>query len=96
MAYDSDIGPTGVDQCAAITLKYPGERVAQLMCGFCLEPPKEAVVIGTKGTLKLPARFWCPTKLETPSVSWCTNNAVVHCLFVKSLNVWQVIFQCTA
>ena len=62
--------PTGVDQCVAITLKYPGQRVAQLMCGTCLEPTKEAVVIGTKGTLKLPARFWCPTKLETPSVSY--------------------------
>ena len=71
--FDTDIATTGVDQCAVITLKYPGERVAQLLCGFCLEPTKEAVVIGTKGTLKLPAHFWCPTKLETPSVSRRNN-----------------------
>jgi hypothetical protein len=50
-------------------IRYSGERVAQLTCSINLELPKEAIVVGTKGTLKLPAPFWCPTKLETPSVS---------------------------
>ena len=40
-----------------------------MTCSINLELPKEAIVVGTKGTLKLPAPFWCPTKLETPSVS---------------------------
>ncbi len=61
--------PTGVDELAAVTLKYPGERVAQLTCTTCLALPNEAIVVGTKGMLKLPSPFWCPTKLETPSVS---------------------------
>lgn len=60
---------TGVDEFAAITLKYSGERVAQLACSINLVMPKEAVVIGSKGTLKLCPPFWCPTRLETPTVS---------------------------
>ena len=40
-----------------------------MTCSINLELPKEAIVIGIKGTLKLPVPFWCPTKLETPSVS---------------------------
>ena len=60
---------TGVDEVATITLKYPGHRVAQLMCSIAFDTPKEAVVLGTKGSLKLHSPFWCPTKLETPEVS---------------------------
>lgn len=59
----------GVDEFAAITLKYSGERVAQLSCSIGVDLVNEAVVIGTKGKLKLPYPFWCPTKLETPEVS---------------------------
>ena len=58
---------TGVDDFAAVTLKYSGERVAQLTCTIGLDLPNEAIVVGTKGTLKLPCPFWCPSKLETPT-----------------------------
>lgn len=58
-----------MDEFAAITLKYSGERVAQLSCSIGVDLVNEAVVIGTKGKLKLPYPFWCPTKLETPEVS---------------------------
>ena len=60
---------TGVDEVAAITLKYSGQRVAQLMCSLAYNTPNEAIVLGTKGQLKLPVPFWCPTKLDTPEVS---------------------------
>lgn len=59
----------GVDEFAAITLKYSGERVAQISCSIGVNLVSEAVVIGTKGKLKLPYPFWCSTKLETPDVS---------------------------
>ncbi len=60
---------TSVDECSAITLKYPGQRVAQLVCSTCLALPNEVIVVGTKGRLKVHAPFWCSTKLETPTVS---------------------------
>ena len=68
----------GVDEFAAITLKYSGERVAQLSCSIGVDLVNEAVVFGTKGQLKLPYPFWCSTKVETPTVSTsictCTNS----------------------
>ena len=60
------LADTGVDDFAAITLKYSGERVAQLTSSIGLDLPREAIVVGTKGTLKLPFPFWCPSKVETP------------------------------
>ena len=66
-----ELGQQFLSHCyyTIIIYRYSGERVAQLTCSINLELPKEAIVVGTKGTLKLPAPFWCPTKLETPSVS---------------------------
>ena len=67
--------------------RYSGERAAQLTCSINLELPKEAIVVGTKGTLKLPAPFWCPTKLETPSVS--VANTAYYLNLVYLLAKWK-------
>ena len=32
-------------------------------CGLSVGTPREALVVGTKGTARLPFPFWCPTKL---------------------------------
>ena len=61
------LADTGVDDFAAITLKYSGERVAQLTSSIGMTLKTEAVVVGTKGTLRLPFPFWCPSKVETPT-----------------------------
>jgi dihydrodiol dehydrogenase / D-xylose 1-dehydrogenase (NADP) len=61
---------TGVGEFACITLKYSGERVAQLSCSIGVDLSNDAVVYGTKGKLKLQSPFWCPTKLETAEVSF--------------------------
>lgn len=63
----------GVDEFAAIILKYSGQRVAQLSCSIGVKLSNEAVVTGTAGKLKLPYPFWCPTKLETSEVSMLIN-----------------------
>ena len=68
----------GVDEFAAVTLKYSGERVAQLTCSIGVDLVNEAVVFGTKGKLKLPYPFWCPTKLDTPNVSTCIGRLPYH------------------
>ena len=52
-----------------LCIRYRGERVAQLMCSIDLDTPGEAVVVGTKGSLKLPKPFYRSTKLETSTVS---------------------------
>lgn len=56
----------GTDELAAITLVYKGGRIAQLTCGTAYNLPIQAIVCGTKGEVKVPQTFWCPTKLETP------------------------------
>ena len=57
---------TGVDDLAVITLTYSGGRIAQLSCSISYDISCDAVVCGTKGELRLPHPFWCPTRLETP------------------------------
>lgn len=61
------LAETGVDEFAAITLKYSGERVAQLTSSIGLNLKMDAFVVGTKGTLRLPFPFWCPSNLVTPT-----------------------------
>ena len=58
--------PTGVDDLAAMTLTYSHGRIAQLSCSISYDMSCDAVVCGTKGELRLPHPFWCPTKLTSP------------------------------
>ena len=58
--------PTGVDDFAIITLTYENGGLAQLTCGISYDLACDAVICGSKGDLKLPHPFWCPTKLQTP------------------------------
>ena len=56
---------TGVDDLAVITLTYSGGRIAQLSCSISYDISCDAVICGTKGELRLPHPFWCPTKLTS-------------------------------
>lgn len=58
--------PTGVDDLAVITLTYASGAIAQLSCSISYSMVCDAVVCGTKGELRLPHPFWCPTRLDTP------------------------------
>lgn len=58
--------PTGVDDLAVMTLTYSDGGIAQLSASISYDIPCDAVICGTKGELRLPHPFWCPTKLETP------------------------------
>jgi len=57
----------GVDESTSTTLIYSGGRTATLVTNTLIELPNEAFAVGTKGTLKLQAPFWCSTTLETPN-----------------------------
>jgi len=49
------LGPTGVDEHAALLLRYEGGRIASLTCGVQAVGPYEAHVLGTRGRVSLPA-----------------------------------------
>ncbi len=61
------LSPEGIDNLAVMTFTYPGNRIAQLSISVVSELPCEALICGTKGEIKVPKRFWCPTQLETPN-----------------------------
>merc|ERR1712137_690047 len=52
-----------IDIQTAIQIDFGDQRLASLLCTFEAETPKEAVIIGTKGRIKILAPFWCPTEI---------------------------------
>lgn len=59
----AQIGETGVDEMAAVTLKYGGGQLASLITGVRINTPSEATIFGTDGSIKLHAPFWNVTQL---------------------------------
>ncbi|XP_042351072.1 trans-1,2-dihydrobenzene-1,2-diol dehydrogenase-like [Plectropomus leopardus] len=55
---------TGVDGTAVLVLKFSGNRLAISTCSITMMLSCEAVITGTKGTIKVPNNMWCPTSLE--------------------------------
>jgi len=43
----------GVDETVTVTLKFSKNRMAVLTCSSGVQLPNEALVVGTKGTLKV-------------------------------------------
>lgn len=54
----ADIGKTGVDEQSAFVLRYAKGELAVLYCALRIETPGEAVIIGTKGMIKVHYPFW--------------------------------------
>ncbi|KAM6943518.1 trans-1,2-dihydrobenzene-1,2-diol dehydrogenase [Xenentodon cancila] len=54
---------TGVDETVVVTLKFSRNRMAVFTCSAGVQLPNEAIIAGTKGTVKVPAPMWCPTSL---------------------------------
>ncbi|XP_073706975.1 trans-1,2-dihydrobenzene-1,2-diol dehydrogenase [Garra rufa] len=59
---------TGVDEAMIVTLKFSGHRLAVCTCTITAQLPNEALIAGTKGTIKVPAHMWCPTSLMVNGV----------------------------
>ncbi|CAG7727409.1 unnamed protein product [Allacma fusca] len=57
---------SGADDSSSSTIIYPNGKTATLLTHGGVNLPNEALVIGTKGTMKLRNPFWCATTLETP------------------------------
>lgn len=57
------LGPTGVDEQAALVLGYPGGRLAQLTAAVRTATPQEVTLMGTDGSLRIHPLWWKPTRM---------------------------------
>ena len=57
----AEIGETGVDEQAALALMYDGGRIASITTGVRTTTPHVAFLLGTDGSITLPAPWWKPT-----------------------------------
>jgi dihydrodiol dehydrogenase / D-xylose 1-dehydrogenase (NADP) len=58
----ADMGQTGVDEQAVMTLGYTRGRLAQLACGVRTRTSQAAWIYGTEGMIHLPEPFWHGTR----------------------------------
>uniref|UniRef100_UPI0037E7FF7F trans-1,2-dihydrobenzene-1,2-diol dehydrogenase n=1 Tax=Semicossyphus pulcher TaxID=241346 RepID=UPI0037E7FF7F len=54
---------TGVDETVVVTLKFSRNRMAVFTGSAGMLLPNDAIIVGTKGTIRIPAHMWCPTSL---------------------------------
>ncbi|XP_068233956.1 trans-1,2-dihydrobenzene-1,2-diol dehydrogenase-like [Palaemon carinicauda] len=61
------VNQNGVDISTGATLVYSGERMATICMSATCRLPCDALIIGTKGTIKVNSPMWAPKSMETPS-----------------------------
>jgi len=59
----ADMGETGVDEQAALSLLYKNGEVAALTCGTRTNTPHGATILGTEGSIQLAEPFWKPSTM---------------------------------
>ncbi|XP_061820477.1 trans-1,2-dihydrobenzene-1,2-diol dehydrogenase-like [Nerophis lumbriciformis] len=52
--------PTGVDETLVINMKFSKDRLAVFTSSSGLQLANDAVVVGTKGLIRIPSHMWCP------------------------------------
>ncbi|CAH0559681.1 unnamed protein product [Brassicogethes aeneus] len=53
------------DESACCIMNYPEGKTCVIAIHTCVDLPNEAIIIGTKGTIRIP-HFWFPTKIIMP------------------------------
>jgi len=56
------LGATGVDELTAVTLVYPQNVVSQFACGFLFDGINDFLIYGTRGHVRVQAKFWESTR----------------------------------
>jgi predicted dehydrogenase len=56
------LAPTGVDQRVTATLHFPGGMGSQFICGLDGSIENALTILGERGVIKLPTRFWQATE----------------------------------
>ncbi|WP_308447566.1 Gfo/Idh/MocA family protein [Chitinimonas viridis] len=59
----AELGTTGVDEQTAFTLQHAGGGLSTGWCSLRAPSPTEAILLGSQGTLRLHAPFYCPSRL---------------------------------
>lgn len=59
----AEMAPSGVDSRTGMVLKYPGGGMAVLDTAVSINTSHEARIYGSKGSIVIPANFWCPTRI---------------------------------
>ncbi|CAG7836531.1 unnamed protein product [Allacma fusca] len=57
----------GIDDSSSSTVIYPNGKTATLIVNGTVRMDSVGSIVGTKGTITVPSRFWCPTELITPN-----------------------------
>jgi predicted dehydrogenase len=70
------IGPTGVDELTAVTLIYPQDVVSQFTCSFLVDGINDLLIYGTRGHIRVQAKFWEPTRAMSVSDGKETSAAL--------------------
>ena len=55
------LGSTDIDEQSAMLLGYEDGQLAVLSCAIRTQTPQQAVIVGTKGTIRIHSPFWCAT-----------------------------------
>jgi len=59
----AQFGTYGVDERAGVVLGYPGGELVSLYMAIRTETPKEAILLGTQGMIRIHANFVIPTRM---------------------------------
>ncbi|MBU1631175.1 MAG: hypothetical protein ABID32_02425 [Candidatus Omnitrophota bacterium] len=54
----ANIGETGVDEQSSIIFGYDNNAMVVLTCGIRIDTVNEARIYGTKGSIRIPHKFW--------------------------------------
>ena len=74
VASQAHLGPTGVDEEVGIVLKHPGGAMALLSATVRANTPQEALLAGTRGSVRLHSPWWTPQKLTLTDADGYTTD----------------------
>jgi predicted dehydrogenase len=79
MAGEATLGPTNVDEQAAITLVYPGGQIATLLAAIQTQTAHHAGVFGTKGFIHIGTHWWkgAPMLITTGDKTWRVDEPIL-------------------
>ena len=60
---------THLDEHVSALLEFPGGKMGTFECSLAHCSDRSAVVYGTKGVIRVPFPFWCPTTIEVTNMS---------------------------
>ena len=86
----ANLGATGVDEEATMTLGHANGGMAVLATSLRADTPQEAWITGTTGRIRIHAPFWCPTALTLSRA----GQPDEHLTFPLAANGYQ--YQATA